>query len=248
MNLRLPAVRQLGVQGQTATLGGRSKPASCGLLPGQRPRFVLLSRIGGIDSLEPRRSEVTAVAMLRRAGSWADAASWMGTGCGVGGVSRPVGRKMSERKADFPLEIWPSFLEPRVNFRVRDHAVSIKDLRVACRKAMTRECNASDPANSTNMWSYEIAFPRHMKISWGFAQMEEWLEGSLASLPRVEQQQRIKGRQVQRLLLQAHIQQRGTGDVGPALQGAPRIVRLSIHPPPHPEYHLWPNPYRPDWL
>src|SRR3970282_979842 len=34
----------------------------------------------------------------------------------------------------------------------------------------------------------------------------------------VEQEQRIKGRQVQRLLLQAHVQQRGTGDVGPALK------------------------------
>jgi len=33
----------------------------------------------------------------------------------------------------------------------------------------------------------------------------------------VEQQQDPKGREVQRLLLQAHVQLRGSGDVGPAL-------------------------------
>jgi hypothetical protein len=54
-----------------------------------------------------------------------------------------------------------------------------------------------------------------------FSSLECWLSSAQAlTLPLhlVEQQQQIKGRQVQRLLLQAHVQQRGTGDVGPALQ------------------------------
>ncbi|HEY6845543.1 MAG TPA: ISKra4 family transposase [Terracidiphilus sp.] len=54
-----------------------------------------------------------------------------------------------------------------------------------------------------------------------FSSLEGWLSSAPAlTLPihLVEQQQQIRGRQVQRLLLQAHVQQRGTGDVGPALQ------------------------------
>lgn len=54
-----------------------------------------------------------------------------------------------------------------------------------------------------------------------FSSLECWLSSTPAlTLPLhlVEQQQQIKGRQVQRLLLQAHVQQRGTGDVGPALK------------------------------
>ena len=37
-------------------------------------------------------------------------------------------------------------------------------------------------------------------------------------LHQIESQQQIKGREVQRLLLQAHLQRRGDGDVGPALR------------------------------
>ena len=54
-----------------------------------------------------------------------------------------------------------------------------------------------------------------------FSSLECWLCSAPAlTLPLhlVEQQQQIKGRQVQRLLLQAHVQQRGIGDVGPALK------------------------------
>jgi hypothetical protein len=61
-----------------------------------------------------------------------------------------------------------------------------------------------------------IAQARHL-----FSSMECWLSSSPAlelSLHLVEQEQERKGRQVQRLLLQAHVQQRGTGDLGPALQ------------------------------
>ena len=54
-----------------------------------------------------------------------------------------------------------------------------------------------------------------------FALLEAWLasRGTLQlPLHRVEAQQQTKGREVQRLLLQAHLQLRGDGDVGPALR------------------------------
>ena len=54
-----------------------------------------------------------------------------------------------------------------------------------------------------------------------FTRLEEWLSSTFAlrlPLHQVEQQQEPIGREVQRLLLQAHLQQRGTGDVGTALR------------------------------
>src|SRR5580700_7005432 len=53
-----------------------------------------------------------------------------------------------------------------------------------------------------------------------FALLQSWLSSSSAlqlPLHQIESQQQAKGREVQRLLLQAHLQQRGDGDVGPAL-------------------------------
>jgi hypothetical protein len=53
-----------------------------------------------------------------------------------------------------------------------------------------------------------------------FALLQSWLaSGSALQLPlhEIECQQQAKGREVQRLLLQTHLQQRGNGDVGPAL-------------------------------
>jgi hypothetical protein len=53
-----------------------------------------------------------------------------------------------------------------------------------------------------------------------FALLQSWLaSGSALELPlhEIECLQQAKGREVQRLLLQAHLQQRGDGDVGPAL-------------------------------
>src|SRR6202051_5086720 len=53
-----------------------------------------------------------------------------------------------------------------------------------------------------------------------FALLQSWLaSGSALQLPlhEMECQQQAKGLEVQRLLLQAHLQQRGDGDVGPAL-------------------------------
>src|SRR5712692_734499 len=53
-----------------------------------------------------------------------------------------------------------------------------------------------------------------------FALLQSWLASSGAlqlPLHQIESQQQAKGREVQRLLLQAHLQHRGNGDVGPAL-------------------------------
>src|SRR6266700_2911211 len=53
-----------------------------------------------------------------------------------------------------------------------------------------------------------------------FCSLEDWLSAPpTLQLPlhQIERQQELKGRDLQRLLLQAHIQQRGNGDVGPAL-------------------------------
>jgi hypothetical protein len=53
-----------------------------------------------------------------------------------------------------------------------------------------------------------------------FALLQSWLASSTTlrlPLHAIESQQSDKGREVQRLLLQAHLQQRGNGDVGPAL-------------------------------
>src|ERR1022692_4844698 len=53
-----------------------------------------------------------------------------------------------------------------------------------------------------------------------FHDLEQWMASASAlqlPLHLVEQQQDPKGREVQRLLLQAHVRLRGAGDVGPAL-------------------------------
>jgi hypothetical protein len=53
-----------------------------------------------------------------------------------------------------------------------------------------------------------------------FALLQSWLASSSAlqlPLHQIESQQQAKGIEVQRLLLQAHLQHRGNGDVGPAL-------------------------------
>lgn len=54
-----------------------------------------------------------------------------------------------------------------------------------------------------------------------FASLEAWLASPRAlqlALHQIESQQQPRGREVQRLLLQAHLQLRGFGDVGPALR------------------------------
>src|SRR5450631_3727005 len=54
-----------------------------------------------------------------------------------------------------------------------------------------------------------------------FSLLESWLASSSAlqlPLHQIESQQQAKGREVQRLLFQAHLQHRGNGDIGPGLQ------------------------------
>ena len=53
-----------------------------------------------------------------------------------------------------------------------------------------------------------------------FALLQSWLASPTAlrlPLHHIESQQQAKGREVQRLLLQSHLQNRGNGDAGPAL-------------------------------
>src|SRR5216117_2966503 len=50
-----------------------------------------------------------------------------------------------------------------------------------------------------------------------FSSLQAWLSAPQLPLHQVECQQEQKGRALQRLLLQAHLQQRGPGDVGRAL-------------------------------
>ncbi len=63
-----------------------------------------------------------------------------------------------------------------------------------------------------------------------FALLEAWLSSAQTlqlPLHPIECQQQPKGREVQRLLLQAHVQYRGHGDVGPALlvdEGAEQVL------------------------
>jgi hypothetical protein len=64
------------------------------------------------------------------------------------------------------------------------------------------------------------ASPRTTPAAVEFALLQSWLaSGSALQLPlhEIECLQQVKGREVQRLLLQAHLQQRGNGDVGSAL-------------------------------
>src|SRR5678810_848484 len=54
-----------------------------------------------------------------------------------------------------------------------------------------------------------------------FASLEAWLASRRTlqlPLHEIESQQQTKGREVQRLLLQSHLQLRGDGDVGPVLR------------------------------
>jgi len=71
----------------------------------------------------------------------------------------------------------------------------------------------------------EFASPASLE----FAQLESWLASAQASqfpLHHIEAEQHARGREIQRLLLQAHLDQRGDGDVGPALRITGRDAEL----------------------
>jgi hypothetical protein len=70
------------------------------------------------------------------------------------------------------------------------------------------------------MTTATAALPHTTPAAVEFALLQSWLaSGSALQLPlhEIECRQQAQGREVQRLLLQAHLQQRGTGDMGPAL-------------------------------
>jgi hypothetical protein len=67
-----------------------------------------------------------------------------------------------------------------------------------------------------------LAAVRHLvQARQAFQALEAWLmreEGRQLPLHAVEREQERRGREIQRLLLEAHVAQRGTGDVGPAVE------------------------------
>lgn len=84
-----------------------------------------------------------------------------------------------------------------------------------------------------------------------FQALEEWLLSQAArqlALHEVEQEQERRGREVQRLLLEAHVASRGYGDVGPAIQvqavaseGEPVGVQRTDRPVVHTEKRMDPR-------
>ena len=67
-----------------------------------------------------------------------------------------------------------------------------------------------------------------------FRQVETWLtsdEANQASEAEVEKELEQRGRELLRLLLQAHLRQRGTGDVGPSVQVRPLPAAQALDPP-----------------
>lgn len=93
---------------------------------------------------------------------------------------------------------------------------------------MSRECTADSPLSVVPAWRFSREQARAQ-----FKALETWLfSQQTMSLPldEIEREQERRGREVHRLMLQAHIQARGTGDVGPAiavtLPGKAQPVRL----------------------
>ena len=73
---------------------------------------------------------------------------------------------------------------------------------------------------STLQWPAQPAAAVTTPAALEFASLEAWLTSPCTlqlPLHQIESQQQTKGREVQRLLLQAHLQLRGDGDVGPVL-------------------------------
>ena len=81
---------------------------------------------------------------------------------------------------------------------------------------MSRECTAASPLSAIPSWRFSREQGRA-----AFRAMELWLfsaETLTLPLDEIEREQERRGREVHRLMLQAHIQARGHGDVGPAIE------------------------------
>lgn len=90
----------------------------------------------------------------------------------------------------------------------------------------TRSCDRVIPGLPTDVEILGWVRARH-----AFEALEEWLMSeSTQQLPlhEIEREQERRGREIQRLLLEAHIAQRGSGDVGAAIEVRPSDAS---HPP-----------------
>ena len=93
--------------------------------------------------------------------------------------------------------------------------------------------NASRAALRCASPSLSTAVAASFRARQEFSSLESWLSAPpTLQLPlhQIEAQQEIKGRELHRWLLQHHVQQRGDGDVGPALRVAgPSAAALYTH-------------------
>src|SRR5260370_41716382 len=74
-----------------------------------------------------------------------------------------------------------------------------------------------------------------------FSSLETWLSSTATlelPLHLVEQQQECKGRELQRMLLQTHVQHRGAGDIGPVLRVIQGTLSAS-YARPRPSLLMW---------
>jgi len=84
---------------------------------------------------------------------------------------------------------------------------------------MSQQSTACSPLSVVPAWRFSRERARTE-----FKALETWLfstETMSLPLDEIEREQEKRGREVHRLMLQAHIQARGTGDVGPAIELAP---------------------------
>src|SRR3989442_12293946 len=81
---------------------------------------------------------------------------------------------------------------------------------------MNATCSSTSSLSADGAWRFSLE-----GAGSEFGTLETWLfsEGTM-SLPRdeIERERENRGREVQRLMLQAHIQSRGVGEVGPAIE------------------------------
>src|SRR5213593_2389820 len=91
---------------------------------------------------------------------------------------------------------------------------------------MNATCSSTSSLSADGAWRFSLERARSE-----FGTLEAWLfseETMSLPLDEIEREQENRGREVQRLMLQAHIQARGVGDVGPAievLQSDGKVIR-----------------------
>src|SRR5213593_1056848 len=92
---------------------------------------------------------------------------------------------------------------------------------------MNAVCSSTSSLSADGAWRFSLERARSE-----FGTLETWLfseETMSLPLDEIEREQEKRGREVQRLMLQAHIQARGGGDVGPAievLQSDGKLIQL----------------------